>query len=339
MGSLGPLRSSLFQYRKRKQLSLDGTVGGVQPNRYRAGLGSASPGRANVRRGGVAPRDYMSFHPDAYEPHPGEAVSPDALYSPYRAEVAHRAPDELDAPAVGSESGVDHAEDGTPPIDHDQAGWLMRRFVNELPHRPAPEAIPVDHEVMFEGSIEPAIDQHVGPPGNDAAINEIWDRVLNRPDYDSSRMTDATYEQAMQDAAQTASAFEPVQDEGGPVNDCRFPTFEDQIAAQDDGVSPDGMGEDPYDIDSLRPAAELIYEPDIHADFDPNEVHDPAFPDADPFEHDVEMQDVVPLEQIAEELAPPVPEPSPMPEEQLYEDELIMDPWMMPGMGPMPPGL
>ena len=23
-------------------------------------------------------------------------------------------------------------------------------------------------------------------------------------------------------------------------------------------------------------------------------------------------------------------------EEQLYEDELLMDPWMMPGMGPMP---
>ena len=339
MGSLGPLRSSLFQYRKRKRISLDGTVGGVQPNRYRAGLGSAFPGRANVRGGGVAPRDYMSFHPDAYEPHPGEVVSSDALYSPYRAEVAHRAPDELDAPAAGSLSDTDQAEHGGPAIDHDLAGWLMRRFVNELPHRPAPDAIPIDHDVMFEGSIGPTIGEPSGHPNDRPAINEIWDRVLNRPAYDSSRMTDAMFAQALQNAAHTGSAFESAPAESGMTNQGWFPTPADQIAAQDDGVSPDAMGEDSQDIDSLGMAADLIYEPDIHADVDPDEALDPGFPDADAFENGLDMPDVGPLEQIAEELAPPVPEPDPMMEEQLYEDELLMDPWMMPGMGPMPPGL
>ncbi len=339
MGSLGLLRSGLFQYRKRKQLSLDGIVGGIQPNRYRSGLGGPLPGRAHMRSGGVAPRDYMSFYPDAYEPHPGEAVSPGTLYSPYRAEVAHRAPDELDAPAADSQSGTDHAEHVVPPIDHDQAGWLMRRFVNELPHRPAPDAIPIDQDVMFEDSIGPTIDQPVGPPGNGAVINEIWNRVLNRPDYDPAQMTDATFAQAMQNEAHTGGALESVPADGGMTNHGWFPTPGDQIAAEDDGVSPDLMDADHPDLDSLGMAGDIIFEPDDHPNIDIDEAQDPGLPDADPLENGFDMPGVGPLEQIAEELAPPVPEPDPMPEEQLYEDELLMDPWMMPGMGPMPPGL
>ena len=38
---MGSLRSSLFQYRRGKRLSLDGTVRGIQPNRYRPGPDSA----------------------------------------------------------------------------------------------------------------------------------------------------------------------------------------------------------------------------------------------------------------------------------------------------------
>ena len=233
--------------------------------------------------------------------------------------MARRAPDELDAPAASSQSGTEH---GTPPIDHDLAGWLMRRFVNELPHRPAPDAIPIDHDARFEGSVGATIDQSARLPDNGAAINKIWDRVLNRPTYDSSKMTDAMFAQAMQNAGHAGSALESVPAEGGTVNDGWFPTAADQIAAADDGVLGDPMDEASQDIDSLGMAADLIYEPDTHADLDSYEAQDPAFPDADPFENGLDRPDVGPLEQIAEELAPPVPEPDSVPEEQLYEDEL-----------------
>ena len=43
MGSLGSLRSSLSQYRKRKRLSLDGTVGASNPIATDRGLEALSP--------------------------------------------------------------------------------------------------------------------------------------------------------------------------------------------------------------------------------------------------------------------------------------------------------
>ncbi len=45
MRFLRPARSTLLQYRARKRLRLDGTVPGIQYNRYRVGLSRAFPGQ------------------------------------------------------------------------------------------------------------------------------------------------------------------------------------------------------------------------------------------------------------------------------------------------------
>lgn len=339
MGMPGPLRSSLSQYRKRKQLSLDGTIGGIESNRYRPGLGSACPGQTNVRRRGDPPGDYASRHPDAYDPHPGEAVSPDSLYSPYRADMVNRTHDEIGAPVAGFESDGDRSMDGTPPIGPDLARWLLRRFVSNPPSQAAPDAIPLDHEVTFEGPAGPTVDPPVGSQHvSDAQIRELWEQVVNRPTYASSQMTEADFLQAMNDASRVVGGADAAMISDGTAHDRWLPTFDDQIAAHNDEVPPSCMRGGFQDIDAMGMAADSIFEPRNHDEFDLDDAHVSELPGEDQFPDGFDGLDLGSLEQIVEDIAPPMPEPDPMMEEELYDDELLMDPWGMPGMGPLPPG-
>jgi hypothetical protein len=72
MSPTGPLRSMLFRYRRRKHMSLDGTVPGLEPVRCRRQYDAT---RAPVFTGGGTPHadgGYLGGRlPEDFEPHPG----------------------------------------------------------------------------------------------------------------------------------------------------------------------------------------------------------------------------------------------------------------------------
>ncbi|MBN1489086.1 MAG: hypothetical protein JXA69_04145 [Phycisphaerae bacterium] len=76
------LRQEFLKHRKRKQISLDGTVAGIEPARYRGGYEYA--GQQLPQQ--VAPSqadDYLGRLADQYEPHPGWMEVPQPEYDAY----------------------------------------------------------------------------------------------------------------------------------------------------------------------------------------------------------------------------------------------------------------
>ncbi|MBN2561548.1 MAG: hypothetical protein JXQ75_11520 [Phycisphaerae bacterium] len=275
----------LSQFRKRRKISLDGQIPGVL---YAGYSHSQQPASGPIDRSASAnaPHTYMSFHPDAYEPHPGEPIIRDAQYTPYQTETPRFAPDELRDP----EFNVTHAEQLGSDIDSDHAAFLLQRFVNDLPNRPAPDVIPAEHDVCFEGPTGPTLDV----PGDAMdPVDAIWNRVLDQPSYDALPMLNELFDQAMHEAIGPAENLDPVF--GDEL------TVDDVALGLDGTVRSDDMATDvPYDMPSLGPGL---------------------------------------LEQIVDELGSLPLEPDPVMQERLYRDDLLMDPWMMPGIGPSLPGL
>ena len=135
-----------FQYRRRKKLSLDGTVPGIVYNRHHGGHRPASFPIDNLARG-PAPQDYMCFHPDGYEPHPGEAIFFEPDYAPYQADLPHLAPDELHFPAPAFQPEPDQVEyDDLLMTDE-----MLDQVLGEVPYPPdAVDPVPFDNDVMAE---------------------------------------------------------------------------------------------------------------------------------------------------------------------------------------------
>lgn len=273
MAWLGPLRAGLSLYRKRKQLPLAGSVAAIQYNRYRAGLSRVFPDQVYIPGNVTAPpRDYMSFHPDEYEPHPGEAIFPEPSYTPYQAEPFH----------------------------------------------PVPEALPA-----LVPEVEPE------PP---------------RVEYEDLLMTDEWFDRAMQDLESPAETLDPV-------------PFDNDVTAEALSIGEPalpGPALEQIASGEAVPVGEFsgaIF-PDMHEDFgapDGTSIGPPGGPE-DMVSHaggtpgyDPGSMSLGPLEQVVQETMPAEPQADQlqygmMPEE-MYDDPMMMDPWMMPGMGPMPPGL
>jgi len=172
----------------------------------------------------------MSFHPEAYEPQPGDAVFPDGFYSPYQVEVLHPTFDAQHGPAFGLQSGPGPFKDEDPLIDHDLAAWLLRRFVNDLPEQPEEGAIPSDHDVRFDGSVGPTIAEAVGEHN---PIDEIWDRVLNQTEYDDASMTNDLFGPAMEQATSVADELAPAPEVNPGVEYSTAGPEPEQLASND----------------------------------------------------------------------------------------------------------
>ena len=320
-----------FLYRRRKKLSLDGTVPGIVYNRHHGGHRPAS---APIDNPAPSPsQDYMSSHPDEYDPHPGEAVFFEPDYSPYQADLPHRGAGGLHSPAHGFGSPCEH---GGPPSDDELAFW-------PLSHQLPPDAIPIDHDVEFDGPIGPTINE---PSKDHLTIAEIWDQVLDRPTYESLLMTDESFNQAMREVADPADAFDSVPiDSDEMVDDVmanqELPGALDEIPIDGD-VLPEGfMGYPvPELMEELGSHAEMLLEPGVEAEsgFDAPENLDGSA--MDPLDYETGAMAPGSLEQIVDQLDPegtfPDPgQPDPMMQEQMYE-ERMMDPYgMMPFSGPM----
>ena len=79
-----PLRDESFRYRKRKQISVDGSVAGIEYGRPRGEYVTADPGPW-----GLPPKEYVGPSPQDYEPRPGFAQFPEAGYEVYNPPMPH----------------------------------------------------------------------------------------------------------------------------------------------------------------------------------------------------------------------------------------------------------
>ena len=82
MTHLGPLRSELFKYRKRKKLSIDGSVGGISYQRHHRfttpQLGSRPSGFRSLHQ-----KDYLGQIPNRYRPN---MFSPSTSWTEYQSD-------------------------------------------------------------------------------------------------------------------------------------------------------------------------------------------------------------------------------------------------------------
>ena len=297
MGSFVP-RTTSSEFRKRRNISLDGRVPGVLYSRQRQSQRPAEvPIDQSASAAGV-PQTYMTFHPDAYEPHPGEPIIRDVHYTPYQTETPRFAPDELH----GQEPNAAHARLVGPEIDSHQATFLRLRWLNDRLSQPAPDVIPAEHDIDFEGPSGPTLDipiDQVGP------IDAIWSRFLVQPSYDATLMSGEFLDLALR------QAIDPLENPD--------PVFGDELTIDGVALGLDGMvGSDDTATDVTCDTPSL---------------------GPDSFLADCSVCGPGSLDQIVDELGSLAPEPDPMMRDRLYEDEMLMDPWMMPGMGPMLPGL
>ena len=349
MGSLGPLRSSLSQYRKRKRLSLDGTVGGIKPNRFRPGLGSPVSARRGMHTRGAVSQGYMSRHPDAYEPHPGEAHLANDEYTPYQADDLNHAPDVLDPPTAFLSSDTDHPNADRRQLFRAFNQWLQMQPEFEVFPEPDREVIPFDHDPMLPRLNNPGSGVFVSRPSNEAIINDMVDELNDAAEQREAKLVyenlPLVYElsgraQGTPETPATGAGGVPgYSGFGDPGYTDELSPHPDQIPEQDTGHGLDPLSESPAQADGeaflpddLGLGAEIAAKLGIDGNSDsPTGV-------SDPLEYIEGLSDEATLEQIVDDLAASVPEPDPMLEEQLYDDDLLMNPWMMPGMGPMPPG-
>jgi len=347
---MGSLRSSLSQYRKRKQLSLDGTVGGIKPNRFRPGLGSAVPARRGMRTRGAASQGYMSPDPDAYEPHPGEAHLANDEYTPYQADGLNHAPDVLDPPTAFLSSDTDHPNADRRQLFRAFNRWLEMQPEFEVFPEPDREVIPFDHDPMLPRSNNPGSGVFVPRPSNEAIINDMVGELNDAAEQREARLVyenlPLVYElsgRAQGTPEIPATGTDPAPRYSGlcdPGYADELSLHPDQIPEQDTGHGLDPLRESlaQTDGEALLPddlglASEITAKLGIAANREsPTGV-------SDPLEYVDGLSDQATLEQIVDELTPSLPEPDPMLEEQVYDDDdLLMNPWMMPGIGPMPPG-
>ncbi len=352
MGSLGPLRSSLSQYRKRKRLTLDGTVGGIKPNRFRPGIGGAYSRRQGMQTRGAAPQGYMSSHPDAYEPHPGEAHFSNGEYTPYQADDLHNAPDALDPPTAFLDSGAGHTNTNRRQLFRAFSRWLQMQPELEVFPEPEREVIPFDHDPMLP-RVEGPETHGFGPLRSTEAfikdmVDELDEMVEQRDAkqvYDNLPLVYELAGRALRDSdtitggTGAAPGYLGVDDGSCYEDDLSIPP--DRIPEQDDGFLCDPISGAPVEADSeafLRDDLGLGAEIAAKLGLDEHAESSAGAPDQ--LEYEELLSDHTTLEQIVDELTPSTPEPDPMLDEQLYDDDdLLMNPWMMPGMGPMPPGL
>lgn len=90
---MGPMipRTTISEFRKRRRISIDGQIPGIMYNHYHRSQHAATAPIDQGARAGTP--GYMSFHPDAYEPHPGEMDCLEPPYSPYQPETPRHWPD------------------------------------------------------------------------------------------------------------------------------------------------------------------------------------------------------------------------------------------------------
>ena len=206
--SLRPrLPDECFRYRKRKQISLNGTVAGVQSSRPRG-----RPVMAELGPWGSAPQEYIPPLSQSYDPPPGFADFPESEYDTYESRMPHSFTPRIRDP--GPERLP--ISDATP--GHDDSLMTDAMFVQGLlemlhPYL-SPGPIPAESDVTAQEFMNgsESLDQRMGYPMPPDPIQEI----------------EAAFDQQRQDIAE---AFEPPQPDPSPyvLHDDYLQKYEEQV--------------------------------------------------------------------------------------------------------------
>lgn len=162
MSLFKPLRDQSFRYRKRKQISLDGTVSGLELGRMRGGY--HFPGE--IRQETIGPtvyHQYPSPPPREYEPHPGFADFPESEYDTYHANIS---PAPIDCPRHAAPSARPLHKPPPPPyraslMTNELFTEAMQEVISKRDSEPS-EPVPFDNPVMaIELMHAPAFLEHM----------------------------------------------------------------------------------------------------------------------------------------------------------------------------------
>ncbi len=214
MSIRAPLRDELKRYRRGKP-ALDGGVPGIRYGRATRGtLEQVITGHHAQQSGDT---EYRALsQPSEYDPGHAFYSSEPPNYRP--PEPWH---DAFAARPTGLLGGFDVAstQPQHPAIDHELAGWLSARFINDLPTQATENVISIDE------AIHGIVGSDAGIVGN-SPMADLWDQVIDRPLYEQSALAPAMFEQQMEAAAGDPSTPEPMSDSremssgpSGPVAD------------------------------------------------------------------------------------------------------------------------
>jgi hypothetical protein len=188
MSFLAPLRASLFRYRKRKQISLDGTVAGLDPQHYRRSQQYAEPSPISSPQG-------RSPRADEYDP----------VHSMgYPASPHYEQPDVADDPGC---HGI------TPP----ERFWLPNEPVG-IHERPVNydamlisdaigDAVRQDWQEMHDRAVEPPQHAEAAPGFFQQMLDSMMPSDAIPGQYDGADMPQELFEQEMA----TAAGLDPMQ--------------------------------------------------------------------------------------------------------------------------------
>jgi hypothetical protein len=231
MSLSGPLRAELFRYRKRKHLSLDGSVAGAECAEYRRGY----------NRSPFNQRDFTSALYDSRASQSQDAaghdagVAPEAAYEPDQQHYLGQSPgsqfyDEPLAPKMQD------TQPGSSDLDiHYDDSLVDPHMIEEQMQQAAfaaedQEPVPFTNDVRAQDALSSQVSLEERLQGNDSA--QIWEPSLpgmgSQPtaspmsepaaeasQYDVCLMTQAMFDQAMgqlaQPFAEPPAAAEPVE--------------------------------------------------------------------------------------------------------------------------------
>jgi hypothetical protein len=293
-----PLPPEYRRIGKRSKQSLNGTVPGVVYNRLHRGHRHAT---APIGRLGYVQHGQMASRPHEYEPHPDE-------YNP------HPGFAEFPAPQYDAREDAFLLPEMTP----------LTRFEPSEAALLGADGVPIDHVVGFDDSSSPAVDVR---PNDGIPIDELWDRVLSRPTYSSQLLTEEMFQRAMKEADRMDDVVDPCSGEcvgrgQGVFGADELPSLVDE--------------RDQFDCaHEAREILDQQIEQMQGAFIEPSLMRD-ATADSLTLDSIVEAHEIPDAQRngALEAMQVEFPQPDHMPMEQMYEEQM-MDPWMMPGMGPM----
>lgn len=352
------LRDQLFRYRKRKKLSLDGSVAGLDSFLHPGTSHGVSfqPGMTSP-----APQDYLGRLPEAYNPHPGFADFDSPEYESYQPESLHLTTPRLRQP------GSPHIVERSHEVDYDSLQMtdeLFTQAMQDAEQRLEPAMpSPIDHEIrdldVFSGQdaaavhlesisleIEEAFDQQMKLASGQLAAQEALFNQLARDPFVAQ---ERAYERVLDMLGKLVFG------ETGPVPldhdvwDHDLPTGPTIV---DDSIPEAAGSEFNYD-DSLvnQEAFDQAMQAMPEEESEPMEYEGPVQEALGGLEAVVAGEMYMGEPQIADEQMDPAIEPMPDPyailgqpqydptQQQPYEDPMqqLMNPFGMPGMGPMGP--
>ena len=189
MGHLGPLRSALFRLRKRKKISLDGVVGGLEVNRYRSRLGYADPGH------------HFSPSPvDPYDPDPGPMEDHSPEYHQPNAWFDQHFPGTPQERFRGEPQ--EHAEHLSPEQMYEK-GMVAQNIMEQM------------MQEMYQTDARADLTQtdNLSAPRESGIDGTVQDPI---PDYDACQMTNELFEQQMQQLSEPFENPEPQPEQAEP---------------------------------------------------------------------------------------------------------------------------